>query len=101
MILWAAADDFVYDDPIDGRFTRAEFADYLEDLFGGGEGTSGTAANEDFETITDMVREVKDGEETLWGWWKTPTEEGAGLVKAGPDGVHSEKLAYYSRPESS
>jgi hypothetical protein len=46
-----------------------------------------------------MVREEKDGEETAWGWWKTPTEEGAGLVKAGPDGVRSEKLAYYTRPE--
>jgi hypothetical protein len=99
MILRAAADDFVYDDPVDGRFTKVEFAAYLESLFGAGEGTSGTAVDESFETITDIVREEKDGEETQWGWWKTAAEEGAGLVKAGPDGVHSEKLAYYTRPE--
>jgi len=101
MLLGATADDFVYDDPIDGRFTKAEFAVYVEGLFSGGESASGAKAGEDFETITDQVREVKDGEETLLGWWKTPTEEGASLVKAGPDGVHSEKLAYYSRPASS
>jgi len=29
MILRALADDFVYDDPVDGRFTKAEFAAYL------------------------------------------------------------------------
>jgi len=26
MILRAVADDFVYDDPVDGRFTKAELA---------------------------------------------------------------------------
>jgi hypothetical protein len=33
MIMAALADDFVYDDPLDGRFTKAEFAVYLEKLF--------------------------------------------------------------------
>ena len=96
MILRAVAEDFVYDDPIGGRFTKAEFASYLEEVLGGGEGTAGPNADEGFETITDVVREEKDGEVTAWGWWKTPTEEGAGLVKAGPNGVRLEKLAYYA-----
>jgi hypothetical protein len=45
MILQAIADDFVYDDPIGGRFTKAEFAPYLERLFGGGGSTSGTTVD--------------------------------------------------------
>jgi hypothetical protein len=101
MILRAVADDFVYDDPIDGRFSKAEFAAYLEELLARDAEASGADAGEDFETITDVVRELKDGEETLWAWWKTPTEEGASVVKAGPDGVHSEKLTYYTRPAPS
>jgi hypothetical protein len=102
LILGAVADDFIYDDPIDGRFTKAEFAAYLEDLFGLRDGTPGASTDEDFETITDLtVVEEEDGSETAWGWWKATTgEEGAGLVKVGPDGVHSEKVAYYSRPET-
>ena len=34
MILRALADDFVYDDPVGGRFTKAEFAAYLGELLG-------------------------------------------------------------------
>ena len=101
MILRALADDFVYDDPADGRFTKAEFAVYLGELLGGAEGSSGAAADAEFETISDVVREEKDGEETAWGWFKTRTEEGAGLIKAGPDGVRLEKLAYYRHAEPS
>jgi len=101
MILRALADDFVYDDPADGRFTKAEFAVYLGELLGGAEGSSGAAADAEFETISDVVREERDGEETAWGWFKTRTEEGAGLIKAGPDGVRLEKLAYYRRAEPS
>jgi hypothetical protein len=96
MVLSAVTDDFVYEDAQDGRFTRAEFAAYLEDLFA----TENTP--EGFETITDVVRCEKDGEETTWGWWTTlaTPAEGAGLVKARPDGVYLERVAYYVKPAS-
>jgi len=97
MILGAVADDFVYDDPVDGRFTRTEFAAYLEELFGGEDARSRAARGEAFETITDLVTQEKDGVETTWGWWTMPSDEGAGLVIAGPDGVLSERIAYYTR----
>jgi hypothetical protein len=100
MILGAVADDFVYDDPINGRLTKAEFASYLEQELGG-EGAASSDADEQFETISDMVVQEKDGEETAWAWWKTASEEGAELVKSGPDGVHLDKLAYYTRPQPS
>ena len=52
-----------------------------------------------FEEITDVVVHEQDGELTAWGWWQTASAEGAGLVRVGPNGVRSEKTAYYSRPE--
>jgi ketosteroid isomerase-like protein len=94
MVLSAVTDDFVYEDPVDGRFAKTEFAAYLEELFA----TESTP--DGFQTITDVVRSEKDGEETTWGWWTTlaSPQEGAGLVKARPDGVYSERVAYYGRP---
>jgi hypothetical protein len=96
MILSAVTDDFVHDDAVDGRFAKAEFAAYLEELFAA-EGTP-----EGFETITDVVTSEKDGEETTWGWWKTlaTQQEGAGLIKARRNGVYLERVAYYVNPEA-
>jgi len=94
MILSSVTDDFVHEDAEDGRITRAEFAAYLEELFA----TENTP--EGFETITDVVSFEKDGEEITWGWWRTlaTPAEGAGLLKARPDGVYSERVAYFTRP---
>ena len=33
MVLSAVTEDFVYEDAVDGRFTKAEFVVYLEELF--------------------------------------------------------------------
>ena len=96
MILSAVTDDFVHEDAVDGCFTGAEFAAYLEGLFATG------CTPEGYETITDVVTLEQDGEETAWGWWRTLGEpfEGAGLVKARPDGVYLERVAYYVTPEA-
>ena len=96
MILSAITDDFVYEDPVDGHFTRDEFEAYLEEILGTGSTLGG------FEAITDVVTVERDGEETTWGWWKTlvaPVQEGAGLVKARPDGVYLERITYFSPME--
>jgi len=99
MILRSLADSFVYDDPVDGRFTKAEFGVYLERLFASDEASSGE--DEAFESHTEEVLQERDGEETAWVWFKTATTEGAALKKAGPDGVRLERLAYYTCPEPS
>ena len=60
------------------------------------------SAPEGFEAITDVVTVEEDGEETTWGWWKTlidPMQEGAGLVKARPDGVYLGRITYFSPME--
>jgi hypothetical protein len=94
MVLGAVSDDFVHEDPADGRFTKAEFAAYLDELF------ASEVTPDGFETITDVVRSEADGEETVWGWWKTlaTPQEGAGLVKARADGVYLERVTYYAAP---
>ena len=94
MVMSSVTDDFVHDDPVDGRFTRAEFARYVEELF------ATECTPEGFETITDVVTVEQDGVETTWGWWTTLRVplKGAGLVKARPDGVYLERVAYYTRP---
>jgi hypothetical protein len=96
MILSAVTDDFVHDDPVNGRFTKTEFAAYLEELFATGRTPGG------YEAIIDVVTLEEDGEETTWGWWRTlgAPFEGAGLVKARPDGVYLERVAYYVTPEA-
>ena len=90
MMLDACAEDFVYDDPYDGQITKAEWADYFSGLPDG-----------ELEAWDEVLKEA-DGEETHWLWWawkpKGATEwaqEGATLTKAGPDGVHSSRQAYY------
>jgi hypothetical protein len=99
MVLRSLADSFVYDDPVDGRFTKAEFGAYLEKLFASDEASSGE--DEAFESHSEEVVQETGGEETAWVWFKTATTQGAALKKAGPDGVRLERLAYYTRPASS
>jgi SnoaL-like domain len=90
MLLGACADDFIYDDPYDGRMTKAEFADYYREL-----------PDVDGGFSEEMVQEAGDGA-THWSWWASKpegaaewTQEGSALTKADADGVHSCKIAYY------
>ena len=91
VMLAACAKDFVYDDPYDGRMTKAEFADYYRDVLEYGESEE-----------SDAVLQEAGGEETHWTRWAWKpegaaewTQEGFCLTKAGPDGVHLCKQAYY------
>jgi hypothetical protein len=93
MILSACAEDFVYDDPEDGRMTKAQFAEYWAT---GPEGEN---------SWSDAVMQEADGVETGWCWfhWMPEGEsaeaeqQGAAMVKADADGVHLHRLAYYKR----
>ena len=92
MMLGACADDFVYDDAIDGRIAKAQFADYFRGLPDGE------------LVLSDEVVQEAEGETTAWYWWswKRPGEtewaqEGSGLTRADADGIHLERIAYYKR----
>jgi hypothetical protein len=93
MILDACADDFVYDDPYDGRMTKAQFAAYLRAFPEGDE-----------LVVSHVVLQEARGETTAWGWWAYKrsgetewAQEGADLVRSDADGVHSQRIAYYKR----
>jgi hypothetical protein len=93
MILSSCAEDFIFDDAIDGRFTKAEFPAYFESLRDG------------VLEITDIVTEESGGLETAWCWYRLKSQpdsalasqEGAAVAKVGPDGVHSQRVTYYAR----
>jgi len=95
MILGVVADDFVYDHPVDGRITKANFGAYLKELFADYEPLSGAPDEESFEAHSEEVMMETDGQVTAWNWWKTATAEGAALKKAGPGGVYLERLTYF------
>jgi len=90
MVQDACAEDFVYDDPYDGRITKAQFPDYWQAMVGDGD-------------IDDTALEETDGVETGFAWWHW-TPEGASaeqtgcmFMKADANGLHSARLAYYKR----
>jgi len=90
MIQDACAEDFVFDDSYDGRITKAQFPEYWDTHPGDG----------DFD---DTVVEEASGVDTGFAWWHW-TPEGASaeqtgcmLMKGDADGLHSARVAYYSR----
>ena len=92
MILDACAADFVYDDPIDGRFNKTEFADYYRGLV------------RSDPVFCDLVITKADGQEKAWCWWAWKpagaaewAQQGSSLSKGSADGVHSDVIAYYKR----
>jgi len=101
-ILRAAASDYVFDDPNAGLISKEQFASYFEGMRQTVDGLRGGAAHATFMNLTEVVTSETDGELTAWCWWAIPGTqiEGAGLIKVGPDGVHSEKITYYTRLSS-
>ena len=87
-VLAACRDDFVYDDPIDGRMDKARFAAYLKKMF---DGTSSP------EVVADVVGRQEGEDESVWCWWVEDTWEGAALARVAADGVRSQKVTYYAR----
>lgn len=98
-ILRAATADYVYDDPVAGKVTRDGFHAFFADLRRTVEAERGSAAHETFMDLTEVVTsEETNGELTAWCWWAIPGTrlEGAGLIKVGPNGVRSERIAHYA-----
>lgn len=85
MILSACADDFMIDDPVEGRFTKAEFGSYWK------------AQPEGSIVFSDVVTEETDDGATQWGWWSQASQRGSFMNKADRDGVHLTRVTYYAR----
>lgn len=98
-ILRATSRSYVLDDPNAGRIRRDEFDAYFADLKRIVAEHGGARPGEDFLEISEVVTHEDDELLTAWAWWSFPgtSIEGSGLIKVGPDGVLSERLAYYTR----
>lgn len=98
-ILEALAEGFVFDDPNAGRISRADFADYFAGFKAEVAELRGAGQDGPFMRLTEILAKA-DGEGlTASCWWTIPGTElqGSGLIKVEPDGVRSERIAYYSR----
>jgi hypothetical protein len=85
MIVNACAGDFVLDDPIEGRFPKADFGKYWD------------VQPEGAVEFSDVVTEETEGSVTQWGWWTQAGQTGSFMNKADEDGVHLTRVTYYAR----
>ena len=98
-ILGATAPGYILDDPSAGQITRESLLGYLEELSATLDQLRGGPRDGNFLDLTEVaVDETEDGA-TVWCWWEAPGTGvgGSGLIKVGPEGVLSEKLAYYTK----
>jgi hypothetical protein len=49
--------------------------------------------------LSEVVSHEEEDGLTAWCWWAIPGTElkGSGLIKVGPEGVRSERLAYFTK----
>ncbi len=98
-VLPALADDYVLDDPHFGRIAKDGMPTYFEWLKAAVRELRGGAEESPVMRIGEVITEESDDLMTVWLWWAVPGTalEGAGLIKIGPTGVTSERLAYFTK----
>ena len=98
-ILRALSDDYVLDDPNTGKITKGDFANYMAELEKSISSLRGGKSQSPFMELSDVVTKEEGDCLTAWCSWSIPGTEmrGSGLIEVGPDGVHSERLTYYTK----
>ncbi len=99
MILSAASESFVFDDPNAGAIAREDFSEYLAGMREMVSAARGGESGETFMEISEVVTQETDDGLTASCWWAIPGTDiqGSGLIKVGSDGVDSERIAYYTK----
>jgi hypothetical protein len=98
-ILKGTAESYVFDDPNAGQITKAGFPGYLDGLKAVVEELRGGASHDQFMELSEVATQEDGGQVTVWCWWAIPGTDiaGSGLIKVGPEGVVSERIAYYTK----
>ena len=98
-VLRAVSDNYTFDDPNCGVIPRKEFARYLAQLKETVKTLRGGDLPTPFMELSEVVTQENQGSITAWCWWSIPGTniKGSGLIKVGPEGVHSEVITYYSK----
>ena len=96
-ILAATAPGYTFDDPQESEpVSREQFGAYFETLKVDIRLNQGNPAPESFMLLSEVMVQERPSGLVAWCWWEIPElVEGAGLIHVGPQGVTSEKIAYY------
>lgn len=97
-LLSQTTEGFFFDDPNRGRITRADYEDYVAEIWAEAKEYRGNQEFGRLEDLSEIITgELDDGTVNVWFWWEiagTPIE-GSSLVKIGEVGVLSETICYY------
>jgi hypothetical protein len=98
-IIGSLSGNYVLDDPNGGKTGKADFANYLAGMKEAVASMRDAGYSGPFMELTEVTTREDGGVLTAWCWWSIPGTalQGAGLIEVGDDGVHSEKLAYYTK----
>ncbi len=98
-IIGALSDDFMLDDPNEGRFGKADITKYLAGLKEAIASVRGKDYSGPLMELTEITTRENGDVLTALCWWSIPgtTLRGAGVIEVGDEGVQSERLAYYSK----
>ena len=98
IIVGSLADSFELDDPNAGKITKQGLAEYMAGMWQMVEGIRGKTSDPLLE-ISELVTQEEQGVLTAWVWWAVPGTpiQGSGLIKAGDQGVLSERLCFYTK----
>lgn len=97
-VLQAITNDYILDDPNEGKISKDKFTDYLNEM----KETVKTLCNgnlpEPFMEITEVLTSEENKITTASCAWAIPGTDikGAGLIKVNSSGVFSEVLTYYT-----
>ena len=102
IILESLDDGYELDDPNSGSISKTAFAEYFAAFKGQVEEIRGQTSSP-FLEVSEVVTQQEGADLTAWVWWAVPETpiQGSGLIKVGPNGVLSERLAFYTKlPEA-
>ncbi len=98
-IIGSLSDDYVLDDPNEGKAGKADFAGYIAGMKEAVASMRGEDYSGPFMELTEVTTREDGGVLTAWCWWSIPGTalQGAGLIKVSDSGVQSEKLTFYTK----
>jgi len=99
-IVSSVTDGYTFDDPNAGVIPKAGMADYFAGLKAAVTEARGGRDDQPFMELTEIVTQDEGDTLTAWCWWSIPGTPfaGAGLIKAGDDGIRSEVITYHAPP---
>lgn len=90
-ILSATTPGYTFLDPRTEKVNRDRFPAYFQEILE-------LSDRRPFMEISDVVVQSQGEGLVAWCWWEIPGTDiqGSGFIRVGPDGVLSEKIAYYA-----